>query len=354
LLQFTEKGIYCPLADVYIDPWVPVERAIITHAHSDHAKPGCNYYLAHTLCAPVLRLRLGADIILQELPYGETLFMNGVKISLHPAGHIIGSAQVRIEHSGEVWVVSGDYKIHNDGVSEAFESVKCDTFITECTFGLPVFKWRPQQEVFHEINQWWQQNKEEGKTSVLFGYPLGKSQRLLFNIDRNIGNVFAHGAIYNTNEVLRLAGAPLPEIRKVNPETNQQYNGALILAPPSALQSPWMKKFKPFSTGIASGWMNLRGAKRRNPVDRGFVISDHADWEGLIEAVKSTGASRIFATHGYKSAFSRYLSDLGYEASEVETLWEGEVMEATESERVSLKDGEEDISSKVVDPAAEI
>lgn len=331
MLEFTDKGIYCPKADIYIDPWQPVDKAIITHAHSDHAKTGNKFYLAHQLSEPVLRLRLGQDIALQTLKYNETAFINGVSISLHPAGHIVGSSQIRLEYKGEIWVVSGDYKVEDDGISGAFEPVKCHAFITECTFGLPIFKWRPQQEIYDEINQWWRQNCEEDKVSILLGYPLGKSQRLLAHLDQSIGKIFAHGSVWNTNEAILQAGIKLPKIERITPETEKKlFNKSIVLAPPSAIGSPWIKKFKPYSAANASGWMNLRGAKRRKPVDRGFVLSDHADWEGLLSAIKATGATKIFATHGYKSSFSLFLRQQGYEAFEVETLWEGEGAEEKE------------------------
>lgn len=330
LLELRENGLYCPQADIFIDPWYPVDKAIITHAHSDHARSGNKYYLAHHQSEPILRLRLGVDIHLETIEYNEPVNINGVTISLHPAGHILGSAQVRLEYKGEVWVVSGDYKLENDGVSVPFEPVKCNVFITECTFGLPIFKWKSQQEVFNEINQWWTDNKEEGKTSILFGYSLGKSQRLLKNIDRSIGKIFAHGSVWNVHEALIEHGADIPHIERVSLENSKDYAGSLVLAPPSALNSPWMKRFKPYGTANASGWMNLRGAKRRKPVDRGFILSDHADWAGLIQAIEATGANKIYATHGYTSSFSRYLTEKGYEAYELQTLWEGELVNENE------------------------
>ncbi|HEX8546612.1 MAG TPA: ligase-associated DNA damage response exonuclease, partial [Cytophagaceae bacterium] len=304
MLEFKDKGLYCPQANIYIDPWLPVDNALITHAHSDHSRRGSKRYLAHTQSASVMRLRLGSDIELQTIDYNKDIFINGVKISFHPAGHIIGSAQIRLEHKGEVWVVSGDYKTEYDGLSPAFEPVKCHAFITESTFGLPIYKWKPQEEIYKEINTWWAENSAAGLTSVLFGYPLGKIQRLLFHLDRSIGRVFAHGAVINVNEALINDGAPIPLVERVNLEANKKdFAGSIVLATPSALGTPWIRKFQPYSTGLASGWMNLRGAKRRRPVDRGFVLSDHADWPSLLQTIKDTEAEKIFVTHGYKSAF---------------------------------------------------
>ena len=350
LLEFTSKGIYCSQLDWYVDPWVPVDKAIITHAHSDHAKWGCNHYLSHELSEPVLRLRLGQDIRLETLSYGQTIIKNGVKISLHPAGHIIGSSQVRLEYQGEVWVVSGDYKVEYDGLSTAFEPVACHSFITECTFGLPVFKWEQQSQILAEVNEWWKTNSENDITSVLLGYPLGKIQRLLFHLNPEIGKIYAHGSVFNTTNVLRSSEIRFPEITRVTNEIDKKhYRKAMILAPPSAIQSPWIKKFKPFSAGLASGWMTLRGAKRRRPVDRGFILSDHADWDGLLGAIEATGAERVFATHGYKSIFARHLRELGYDAHEADTLWEGEVAEESggedteEAKSKTLKDNEKEV-----------
>lgn len=331
LLEFTDKGIYCPQANVYIDPWQQVEKAIITHAHGDHARRGMGAYLAHRTSEAVLRLRLGVDIQLQTVEYGEVIYMNGVEVSLHPAGHIYGSAQIRLAYQGEVWVVSGDYKLENDGLSQPFEPVQCHTFITESTFGLPIYNWKPQVEIMEDINSWWRENQEQGKASVLFAYSLGKAQRILKNIDTSIGRIYVHGAVWNTNEALRQDGAVLPEVHRVtNLLEKKLYQGSLIVAPPSAAGNSWVRKFQPAITGVASGWMNLRGAKRRKAVDRGFVLSDHADWQGLNEAVAATGAERVYVTHGYQAVFARYLREKGLEAYEVSTLFEGETETAAD------------------------
>jgi putative mRNA 3-end processing factor len=323
LLEFTEKGIYCSSADVYIDPWRPVERALITHGHSDHARWGCRRYLCVRSAAPIIRYRLG-DIRLETVAYGERRIINGVEFSFHPAGHIVGSAQIRVAYRGEVWVASGDYKLEADGLSEPFEPLRCHTFITESTFGLPVFDWAPPPTVFAEINQWWRQNRDEGKASVLAGYALGKAQRLLAGLDADIGPVFTHGAVENTNEVLRGQGIALPVATRASTYIDRKmYIGAIIIAPPSALGSPWMRKFRPYSDAMASGWMNLRGARRRRAVDRGFVLSDHADWKGLNQAVEATGAERVFVTHGYSDIFARWLRERGYDARAVRTEFEG-------------------------------
>ncbi|TFV92394.1 ligase-associated DNA damage response exonuclease [Algoriphagus kandeliae] len=323
LLELTELGLYCPPADVFIDPWRPVNRAVITHAHSDHARWGMKKYLAHHHSAEVMRLRLGSEINLETVDYGEVKSVNGVKISLHPAGHIPGSAQVRLEYQGKIAVVSGDYKIEDDGLSIPFESIKCHEFVSECTFGLPIYKWESQQETFNQINNWWKENAAEGRNSVLFAYSLGKAQRILHNLKREIGSVFVHGAIWNTNQALLANGIDIWDVPKVNPDIpKNEYQGALIIAPPSAMGTPWMRKFSPYRTGICSGWMSIRGTRRRRAADRGFVLSDHADWEGLIQAIEATEAEKVYLTHGSTAAFGKFLQEeKGIDAVELRTLF---------------------------------
>lgn len=329
LLQFTSSGIYCADAGVYIDPWKPVDRAIITHAHSDHARRGNKSYLAHKDSESILRLRLGEDISLQNVSYGETFDINGIKFSLHPAGHIIGSAQIRVERNGEVWVASGDYKLEDDNFSVPFEVVKCNTFITESTFGLPIYKWPAQKVVMNEIREWWQQNQLEGKTSVLMGYALGKIQRLIVNLQPFIGPVFAHGAVFSVNQRLRSAGCDLPMIEYASEVDKKLFRNALILAPPSAAGTTWLKRFEPYSTGFCSGWMAVRGGKNRRAIDRGFVVSDHADWNDLNTAIPATGAERVYVTHGFTDTFAKWLNEKGIEAHEVKTEYGDEQEEQT-------------------------
>jgi len=326
LITFNDNGIYCAQADVYIDPWKPVKKALITHAHADHSRQGSKAYLAQIDSLPVMRHRLGDDIKLQGLAYGEVLRINQVNFSFHPAGHIPGSAQIRVEYQGEIWVISGDYKLEDDQLSAPFQPVPCHHFITESTFGLPVYTWKPQETIFNEINDWWQQKAEEGKPCLLGGYSLGKAQRILQGLDTSIGPIFTHGAVENVNEVLRGQGIELPSTTRVTNESKKSdFKGAMIVAPPSALGTPWARRFGTHSTGFCSGWMALRGARRRRAADRGFVLSDHADWQGLNQAVKDTGATNIYVTHGYKDIYARWLrEELGLNAQPVDTLYEGE------------------------------
>lgn len=329
VLTFTDRGIYCAAGDFYIDPWRPVDRALITHGHADHARPGMGAYLATPSAAPVMQYRLGPDAKIETQPYGKAIKIGSTMVSFHPAGHVLGSAQIKVEVGGQIWVVSGDYKVVDDGLSEPFEPVKCHAFISECTFGLPVFKWTPQDVLAQQLNDWWLQNKAAGRVSLLGAYALGKAQRLLTTVDADIGPILTHGAIENTNEVLRNQGINLPETIRVTPELNvKDYPGALVLATPGALAQSWARKFGPASSAFASGWMALRGVRRRRAADQGFVVSDHADWDGLNTAIRATGAEKVFVTHGYTSQFQRWLSDQGYDAHIVSTDYTGDEEDA--------------------------
>ncbi|MCE0503769.1 ligase-associated DNA damage response exonuclease [Roseivivax sp. GX 12232] len=329
VLTFTDRGIYCPAGDFFIDPWRPVDRALITHGHADHARLGHARYLATEVAAPVMRYRLG-QIDLETIRFGETTRIGDAEVSFHPAGHIPGSAQIRVSVGGETWVVSGDYKTAPDRLSEPFEPVRCHTFISECTFGLPVFKWRPEEEVAGEINAWWQANAAAGVTSVLGAYSLGKAQRVLTLLDPETGPILTHGAVEATNAILRDQGLALPATAQVSEENDPKKTpGALVIAPPSALGTPWMRRFGPSSQAFASGWMALRGVRRRRAMDRGFVVSDHADWEGLHEAIRETGAEKLYVTHGYTEIFARWLNASGWDAEVLQTEFGTEEAEET-------------------------
>jgi putative mRNA 3-end processing factor len=322
------EGLYCPPGDFYIDPWRPVARAVITHAHSDHARIGNGHYLAAQQAEGVLRIRLG-EIDLQTLPYGHRIVHQGVGLSLHPAGHVLGSAQVRLEHGGQVWVASGDYKVAPDKTCAPFEPVKCDVFITESTFGLPIYRWSPDDEIFADINGWWGRNVVAGRASVLTCYSFGKAQRILSGVDPSIGPIIVHGAAEPLNRAYRAAGVELPETRMVSDVKDKaDLKRALVICPPSAAASPWMRRFGDAQTAFASGWMQLRGARRRGGYDRGFVLSDHADWPGLMAAIAATGARRIIVTHGSVPVMVRYLGEQGLQAEAFDTEYGDDMVEA--------------------------
>lgn len=321
MLILTDKGLYCPKGDFFIDPWKPVDKAVITHAHSDHARPGHLSYLCQEDSVKFLQYRISPDINVQGLAYNSPIYINGVKISFHPAGHIPGSAQIRLEYLGEIWVVSGDFKTENDGISTPFEPVKCHHFVTECTFGLPIYQWAPQITIRNKVLKWIEENTRSNRTGILFAYSLGKAQRILSLLPPQ-NQVFLHGAIYNTQQLFA------PELFKhlsfhhvSEVKSKKEFEGALVIAPPSAMNSAWEKRFSNKSKAIASGWMQTRGTRRRMAVDQGFVLSDHADWKGLLQAVKETRAENIYTTHGFKAPFTRYLNENGYNAAELETLW---------------------------------
>lgn len=332
VLTFSDRGLYCPAGDFHIDPWRPVPRALITHAHSDHARAGMGSYLSTPGTAPILRQRLG-EVRLETLAFGTPQRIGGATVSFHPAGHVPGSAQIRVEVAGEVWVVSGDYKVEPDNLSEPFEPVACHTFISECTFGLPVFRWEPQARIMARINDWWRANRDQGRISVIGAYALGKAQRITTNVDPGIGPILTHGAVENVNAALRAGGLSLPPTIQVTPDLDpRRHPGALVIATPSALGTPWLRRFAqpnlPPAEAFASGWMALRGIRRRRGLAEGFVLSDHADWTGLNAAIRATGAERVFVTHGYTAPFRRWLQEQGYEAGVVETEYEGEAAEA--------------------------
>jgi len=324
LLVHTALGLYCPKADVYLDPWKPVKKAILSHGHADHARWGSSSYLCTPTAAPVIKYRLG-EINLETLPFGEEKLINGVSFSFHPAGHILGSAQIKVSYKGEIVVFSGDYKTANDGFSEAFEPVKCHTFITESTFGLPVYHWQDQKWVFNEMEEWFKNNRNNGQLSILYGYSLGKAQRILQGLPESVGPIFTHSTIEAVLNVMRNQGVSLKNTMPVNEHlTRAELLSGVIIAPPAVQNSNWLKKFEPIRNGVVSGWMALRGARRRRNADKGFVLSDHADWEGLNEAISLTGAENVFVTHGYTDILSKWLIDKGLNAHPLETNFEGD------------------------------
>lgn len=321
LVELTDKGLYCPAGDFHIDPWRPVPRAVITHGHADHARPGSGLYFAEGSGIPILRQRLGADLRSHALVYGETLELGRARVSLYPAGHILGSAQVRIEVAGEVWVITGDFKRDKDPTCAAFEPVRCDTLITEATFALPIYRWPDIDVVAADIYRWWQANAEQGRASVLFCYALGKAQRVLAALLAHTEQrVLLHGAAVPLTDIYRQAGvAMLPTEPALEAEVEKKFAGELVIAPPGANGTAWMKRFGDCDTGFCSGWMLLRGNRRRRGYDRGFVMSDHADWPALIQTIEESRASQVLATHGRSDILVRYLTERGMQAAELRT-----------------------------------
>lgn len=322
------EGLYCPPGDFYIDPWRPVPRAVITHAHSDHARYGNGHYLAAAPAEGVLRTRLG-EINLQSVAYGERLTHHGVTVSLHPAGHVLGSAQVRLEHGGQVWVASGDYKVAPDPTCAPFEPVRCDVFITESTFGLPIYRWCPDDELFADVNAWWARNASHARASVLTCYSFGKAQRVLAGVDPSIGPIIVHGAVAPLNRAYAAQGVQLPDTRMVTEVTDKSdLRRCLVVCPPSAASSTWIRRFGDAQVAFASGWMQVRGNRRRGGYDRGFVLSDHADWPGLMSAIEATGAQRVIVTHGSIPVLVRHLRERGLQAEGFQTEYGDDVVEA--------------------------
>ena len=352
LLTVTDAGLYCAQGDFYIDPWRRVPRAIITHAHADHARSGCGRYLCAAPGTLVLRSRVGSAAPIDSLRHGETLSINGVEVSLHPAGHVLGSAQVRLSHGGTTWVVTGDYKLEADPTCDPFEPVECDVFVTESTFGLPVYRWQDPKTIAAEINAWWRANRDAGRTSVLLAYALGKAQRLAAAVDPSIGPIIGHGAVMKMVEAYRASGVRLPPIDRVPPRTRKMGAGrALVIAPPSVAGSRWLDIFGETSVAMASGWMTLRGVRRRRGFDKGFVVSDHADFPGLLTAIAASRARRVLVTHGFTDTLTRLLQERGVDAAVLPTRFAGEA--PPDAAVVDGEDGDsEDGAGDQADPHA--
>ncbi|MFL5321657.1 MAG: ligase-associated DNA damage response exonuclease [Myxococcaceae bacterium] len=327
-------GLYCPQGDFHIDPSGPVPRAVLTHVHADHAHPGAGEYLCAEPSVPLLRKRLSVEtdagaqspLKVTGVRYGGRFPLGSATVSFHPSGHVLGSAQIRIEAGGEVWVVSGDYKRAPDPTCAPFEVVPCDVFITEATFALPIFRWDPAESVAADILHWWDNNRENDKASVLICYSLGKAQRLLAELQKLTDRpVYVHGAIELITQLYRNAGVQmLPTIPVVETKKGQSFKGELILAPRSARGQTWMRRFGSWEEAFVSGWMRIRGTRRHMSYDRGFVLSDHADWPALLQTIQDTGAKRVLCTHGYVDALSRYLSERGVDAGVLKTAFAGE------------------------------
>ncbi len=319
MLQFLREGIYCKPGNFYIDPWLPVDKALITHGHADHARSGMNRYLSHDFTVPIIKSRIGADTNVQGIGYGKIITINGVKVSFHPAGHIIGSSQIRMEYKGKVIVISGDYKIQADGLSTPFEPVKCHEFVSESTFGLPIYNWPAVSQLNQQLQDWVLQNKTNGKTSVFIGYSLGKAQRIMKAIE-NIGKIYVHFSIGKLNEAYNSVGIDLPEYEVADMRQDIKHlDQSIVILPPSLSDSNLIRKIPNRVTAYCSGWMQVRGARRWRSADAGFAMSDHADWHGLLQTIKNTEAEKVYITHGQTAVFTKYLNEIGIQATEVKT-----------------------------------
>lgn len=325
ILQSTDAGLYCAAGDFFVDPRRPVNRAVVSHAHTDHARWGCRKYLAAAPSEHLLRMRMNDDAEFEFLPFGQSIKIGGVDISFHPAGHMLGSAQIRLEHRGQIAVVTGDYKLERDPTCKAWQPVKCHLMVTESTFGLPVYRWAPPETITSDINNWWRTSRDQEKCCLLYGYAVGKSQRIIMGLDSSIGPIYCHGAVEKGNAAYRRSGVHLPDTTYVGDiHGKHDWRGAMIVAVPSAHGSSWMKKFGRVSTAMASGWMAVRGARRRRSVDRGFIMSDHVDWPSLMSAVEACDPETVWVTHGYSAVVARYLIEQGREAKVIDDRSRGE------------------------------
>jgi putative mRNA 3-end processing factor len=326
MLVSTPAGLACPRGGFHVDPAGPVDLAIVTHAHGDHARPGSARYVCAAPGLPVLRRRLGPEVVIEPWAYGERHRLGEADVSLHPAGHVVGSAQVRVSHGGETWVVSGDYKRDADPTCDAFEVVPCDTFVSEATFALPIYRWPRVDTVLEDLRAWITRNRDDGRPSVIFAYSLGKAQRLLALLADTLDEpALAHGAVLSMTDACREAGVALPAVEPVLEDTRGgMTRGRVVLAPPSAMNTPWLKRFPNATTAMVSGWMRVRGARRWKGVDRGFVLSDHADWPALLDTIAATGARRVLATHGYTDALARTCAERGLHAGVLDAGVSGE------------------------------
>ncbi|RLJ68968.1 putative mRNA 3-end processing factor [Lacinutrix venerupis] len=329
-IKFTKKGIYCIPGKFYLDPWLPVDHAIISHGHADHSRSGNKHYFCHDDSKAILKHRLGADISIESMGYNQTRIINNVSVSFYPAGHVIGSVQIRLEYKGEVVVFTGDYKTQPDFITDPFESVKCHTFITESTFGLPIYNWKTELQLQEQLQNWVLQNQANNKTSVFLGYSLGKSQRIMSLID-GIDKVYVHTAINNLNNAISSSGIALPETTLLKQDFDKKdIQNKIIIMPPGLLGSRLLKRVPNAAVAICSGWMQIRGNRRWKAVDAGFAVSDHADWNGLLSAVKASEAEKVYVTHGSQATFSKYLNEIGIAAEELITDYGDEQLASEE------------------------
>ncbi|MEZ4803141.1 MAG: ligase-associated DNA damage response exonuclease [Gelidibacter sp.] len=337
LVKFTKKGIYCIPGKFYLDPWLPVDSAVISHGHADHARWGMKHYLCQTDSKAILKHRIGPDISIESLPYNVQKSINGVLVSFHPAGHVIGSAQIRLEYKGFIVVFTGDYKVKDDHLTIPFEPIKCHEFITESTFGLPIYNWLSEAEIQQQMHNWVKLNKSHNRTSVFIGYSLGKAQRIM-KLMEGVDELFVHSAIHNLNNAIESSGIQLPESTLLEYDFKKKMlQNKIVILPPALLGSRLLKKIPNAATAICSGWMQIRGNRRWKSVDAGFAVSDHADWNGLLSAVKATEAEKVYVTHGSQATFSKYLNEIGIESYEVKTEYGIEEQEKEDSKTIKTE-----------------
>lgn len=315
LLRMTTAGLYCEAGGFHIDPTSPVAQAVITHGHADHLTRGCRRYLTAEDGREIVANRLPPHAVITTVRYGETVTLNGVRVSLHPAGHVLGSAQVRVEHQGEVWVVTGDYRVTADPTCAAFEPVRCQTLVTESTFAHPYFQWPAVERVMSEIHDWWRQNQAAGKASFLYAYAFGKAQRVLAGLNADAGMIAVHPQVRDINRCYQNTGVQFPphqEFDRANLEQN--WSRTLLLMPPAARWQQPCPFHGHYATAFVSGWMLLADGPRQRHVSTGFALSDHADHAEIWSTIRATGAERVGVMHGYIDLLVAELQEQGYDA----------------------------------------
>jgi len=310
-LKVLEQGLFCTAGEFFIDAWKPVPVCIVTHAHGDHAYQGHGLYIATKETLLIIHKRFGYEVPSKSVEYGEKFKMGKAWVSLHPAGHILGSSQIRIETANELTVVSGDYKRSFDATCQPFEVIKCDIFVTESTFALPIYQWPTEETILQQINEWWEENAANDHPSVLFCYSLGKAQRIMSLLaNQKDKTIYLHGAVLSCSELYQQLGIEMVSFKPVSENAKgSTFSKDLILAPPSAIGTPWLKRFPSCRLAFASGWMEVRGVRRRKALDRGFILSDHADWNALIQTIEETEAKIILTTHGNAALLAQFLRE---------------------------------------------
>lgn len=326
LLTLTPQGLYCPPGDFHIDPVRPVRRALITHGHSDHARPGHEHVIATRETLAIMAIRMGAGFAggQSAAAYGHVLELGGTEVSFHPAGHVLGSAQILIEAGGLRIVASGDYKRSRDPTCPGFVPVACDVFITEATFGLPVFKHPDASSEIAKLIA--SRNLFPNRAHLVGAYALGKAQRVAMLL-REAGYdrpIYIHGAMDKLMDYYASEGVALGDIRKVAAADRAQLGGEIILCPPGALQDLWSRKFPDPVTALASGWMRVRARARQRGVVLPLVISDHCDWPQLLASIRDSGCREIWVTHGAEAALIHWAQSQGLAARPLNMIGYGD------------------------------